>query len=640
MTIKRRIASEDGWVMVHVIVLMVVAIGFGMALLAIVDEQTRQSSSQRKSDAAQTLAEGAISATANVLATDRQATSWPVEGPCEQVRGTLTDASAQPSGSLAAKVTAEVQRRFSDTSPDFAGNTSWRVDVCPVEGTTESRWDDAFLTRASVTAPVTSLAEVWVRGQASVQAPASSTRPTNSRAVVSKVKQSGTTFQPPEGFAVGTGVFSTDLGTTLGSTLTSNTSLVGGILSNTLGTNPLIAASDTHIGVRCGLLTTLDNPASTCLAGSLAGVAGATNALGLGTLNTMLGIDRTQALGTWTMAPGDAVDAWRAAAQRDGVYLESVPGYGNARTKSVAGGPAPCFSGTPTADQVIFIEQVGDGEQYCDVPANTTARMLVVERGAVRIRGAFTGVVYALNKQECTGDDGACSTEDRENAATREVVRIDGNAGKVTGSVWADGAGGAVGIYPSLNPSGASTSSLLSIGDPQTGICGLPVLGPVLNSLDTTLNGLASLVGNILGGLIGTQEQVRYPGGGSAPTGCDLLRAKLGTLTSSQVLDLFGSGGSQNVVVSEHRTRNCVLLSCGPWSAWSTRDSTTFSLPALLTGASPSVVAQLAGVLGATLNNYTAIQYDDDVVSNAAVDVTHGAGPVIGTYRNVSSIAD
>jgi hypothetical protein len=650
MTKQGCLRSEDGWVMVPVIILMVVAIGVGLALLTVVDQQTGQARAQRSTDSAQTLAEGVVNATANVLATDASSTMWPVSGACQTVKGDLTTASAASSTSLAARVTTEVQARFSGTSPDYASaggkNTTWRVDVCPVVST-DTRWDDTMLTRvAAAPATTPSPASLWVRGQAGVRAGTAATpRPVNSRAVVSKVHQSSTVFAPPQGFAVGTGVFSTDISTTLNTALTSNTSLVGSIVSSTLGTDPLIAASSSKIGVRCGLLTTLDNPGTTCLAGSLAGVANVTNALGLGTLNTLLGIDRTQTLGTWTMAPSDAIETWRSEAKGTNTWFASVAGFGDDRTPStvtgVSGTASPCFTGTPTNSQVIFIDKVGNGEQYCNIPAGTTAKIIVVERGAMRVTGAFTGVVYALNRQECSQSDGSCSKQDHEHAVTREVVRIDGNAGKVTGSAWADGAGGAVGIYPSLNPSGASNSSLLAVGG-ATGVCGLPVVGPVVSALNTTLAGVGALVGNLLGATLGPQEDVRYPNGATAPTGCDLLQAQLGTLTSSQVLSLYGSGGTQTVVTSEHRTRTCktslvVCITWNAWSGWSTRDTSTVTLPPLLQGASSSAVSQLGGLLAGTLTNYTAIQYDSATVARATAAVAHGAAPVVGTYRNLNS---
>ena len=95
MSKRRRLGSEDGWVLVPVIILMVVAIGVGTALLTIVDTQTQQSGKQRKVDSAQTLAEGAVSATANVLAVDNSASMWPVSGLCATVSGDLTNPSTR-----------------------------------------------------------------------------------------------------------------------------------------------------------------------------------------------------------------------------------------------------------------------------------------------------------------------------------------------------------------------------------------------------------------------------------------------------------------------------------------------------------------------------------------------------------------
>jgi antitoxin component HigA of HigAB toxin-antitoxin module len=438
---------------------------------------------------------------------------------------------------------------------------------------------------------------------------------------------------------VGTGAFSTDVGIAAN---TATSSLLAGRI-----VKPLIADQDSKMGVRCGLLNSINNLTSTCVTGALAGVGATTNALGLGVLNTALGVDRAQLLNTWSMAPPDAIAAWLTEAKTSGFYYESpITGVGNVRTKTVpvpAAG-ADCFSGTPTSAQVIFIEQVGNGEQYCNVRSDATAKILVVRRGGVRVSAHFTGVVYALNQQECTNADGTCSTADRANAVPREVVRIEGNTGYVTGSVWADGAGGSVGIYPSLNLTGTGpNSSLLNVGG-ANGICSLPVLGPVLNTLGTSLAGLTSVVGNILPLVTGTQEEVRYPNGGSAPTGCSLLKAWLGGLTTSQLLNVFGSGGSTTVVLSERRTRTCTTLATlcalnanlwGPWSAWSTRDSAAVTVSALLSTGTPSVIEQVAGVLGATLNSYTAITYNAAAVSNASAQISQGAAPVVGTYRNL-----
>ena len=632
MTHHRHLQSEAGMVMVPVIILLVVAIATSLALLALVDTQTGESREQRSADSAQTLAEGLVSATANVLAADPSV--WPATtGPCVPVTGNL-EAGTPTGTSLADKVTAEIKARFSGTSPELASTamqgTTWKVDVCPVAAADTARWEETILARTStVPASPAEPASVWVRGHASVRARTDATLPENARTVVSKIRQSSRDFDVPADFAVGTGAFSTDLGTTLGSSLISNNALLGGIVK------PLIAGPTSKIGVRCGLLETIDNTGTTCVAGALAGAAAVTNAAGLGRLNAVLGL-RNEALATWTMAPEDAIEAWRAEAKRPGnVYrAASSPllGYGNDVAKSVGAAPAgrDCFSGATDATTVIFIEKVGNGDEYCNVPAGKTAKILIVERGGIHIKdGTFTGVVYALNKQEC-GSDTECSTEERESATPREVVRIDGNLGKVVGSVWADGAGGSVGIYPRLFPSNVSSSSLLNLGDVTTGICGIPGVSALVNTLNSTLGSLLGLVTGLL-----SLEQVRYwdgtpDGTTTAPGGCALLKSQLSSLTSSQLIDLYANGKpDQAVVTTIHRTRPTIL---SPWpSTWTTKTTSSLAFPVVL----PAVAEGLAGLLGATLNGFTAIQYDADVVGKASAKINQGAAPLVGTYRNV-----
>jgi hypothetical protein len=649
---RRRHHSEHGFVMVPVIALLAVALGLGIALLAIVDTQTTQGSSQRMSDAAQTLSEGVAAAATNALSSNPSAVDWPITGSCQTFTGNLTTAPTGTATSLSYRVAKEVWDRFNGSSTDYASatrSTTWKVNICPVAGTgngttwnqnAESRWSDSYLTRTISSQPAgagPAQVSLWVRGQAAVRT-TGATKPALSRAVATKVLQSVYPFVPPTNFAVGTGSFSTDLGTGLNGLLT-NVTLVSGLLSQTLGIQPIIKDTSSKIGVRCGLLTKLIPPNlnSLCLSGTLAGVAQTTAALGLSSLNSLLGIDRTVSLPNWTMAPPDAIAAYKAAAQSYGVYKATVPG-----TTAPASAPE-CYTDATTAQTVVYIAQVGTGDQYCTITGTAgrnTAKILIIEKGRVRITGPFTGVVYALNKAECTQSDGTCSSADHTSAVTREVVRIEGNAGKVTGSVWADGAGGAVGIYPSFNTSSVNVNSLLGVGNVTTGICGIPIVGTALSGVTSLLGGVLSLVGNILGGLIGTQEEVRYPGGSSAPTSCDLLKGSLDNLTPDELLQLYnGTDPTPTVpiVVSEHRTRNCTLFICGSWSAWSTRDSTTVTMPTLLTSALSSVVGQVSGLLGGTLGSFTAIQYSDAVVTNAAAQIPTGAGPVVGSYRNIGS---
>lgn len=628
---RQQLKSEGGWVMVPVIILMVAAMGVAFALLAIVDTQTGQSREQRSRDASQTLAEGVVSSTANILADRTTAQVWRVAA-CEQITGDLSHASSAPSTSFAARVTKELQDRFADL-PEYqesaSHKTTWRVNVCPVAAS-DTRWQDGYLTRGAVT-PSSGVGKLWVRAQASARSATAAARAQNTRAVASQVTQNATPFPVPAGYAVGTGAFSSDVGVALNNT---TSKLLGGAL-----TQPLIKDTNKKIGVRCGLLTTINNLSTTCVTGALSGVGGTTNALGLGALNSALGVDRAQTLGTWSMAPRDAIEAWRAEAQPPaGIYAETVPGYGDVRTKSVSGTRRDCFSGTPTAAQVIFIEKVGNGEEYCDVNANTTAKMLVIGRGGVRISAQFTGVVYALNLQEC-GEDGTCNASEREHAVPREVVRIEGNTGKVTGSVWADGAGGQVGIYPKLDILGVNSAlnqSLLNLGGPQ-GICGLPLVGPLLDTVGNVLD----LVSGLLTDLLATRR-MRYvdPATGlpttTRPSGCAVLRRTLGGLTTSQLANLFGAGDSVPVLTAFEQTRPNLLTG---WPSTWTPVTTATTIPSLLQSGTPSLIEQVVGVLGQTLSGYTAVEYNEAVVSNAGTHISQGAAPIIGTYRNLAPAA-
>jgi hypothetical protein len=612
--------NEDGWVMIPAIVLMIVALGLAFALLAMVDTQTSQSRLQRSSDAAQTLAEGVAAATANVLAADSSSASWWNVGTCQRVEGDLTTPPTGATTSLGYRVKTEVQARFAGSSSEYATgagrSTAWKVDVCPDNGLT--RWDDSYLAQSIQTPVATSPTQIamWVRSQARVRVTNTAQRSVTTRAVATKIRQSRVDFIPPTDYSVGTGSFSTDL------TVSGTSALQSGLLHDVLGSKPLIADTTTKIGVRCGILSTLDNPATTCLSGTFSGISGVTNATGLDTLNSIIGTSRAKQLQTWTMAPTDAIATWKALAQTTGVYKSDAnpaPGANNVRNPSgYSATPPACYSETTTSSTVVYITRVGsDSEQYCTLPTPSTAKIVVIERGGVVVSGAFTGVVYALNKQECTQADGSCSSNDHKSAPLREVVRIQGNSGKVTGSVWADGAGGEVGIYPSLNSSQTATTAVLG------GLCSNPLLAAALGTLNATLTTVTGLLNTLLG-----TERWRFPGGVSSTSGCQLLTNTLGTLTNSQLLTLFSNGGTVQVVTAEHQTRATIL---SPWPATWTPDpnyTKTISVPAL--------TSDLINTLTATLTNYTAIKGDASVITNAKAPIPVGGGPDTGTYRNIA----
>lgn len=662
--------NDEGWVLVPAIILMAVSLIVVFALLVVVDVQRKQGGVHRTADASQTLAEGVVSATAQALAqwnptnaVSGEGTPWAMTA-CTTVSGNLGGVTTGAT-QLETLVRTAVNGRFDGTSGEFATGaatwktavgTAWKSKICPVTSATTERWNGADTTLAA--APTASPASLWVMGNGTlVRGQDLNSR----RSVVAKVRQSSATFTPPANFAVGTGVFTTDLTTSVNTLLagmTDSSTLIGSVTS-LLGvkSTPLIADNQSLIGVRCGLLNTLSNTGTTCLTGTTGGLGSTLNSAGLGQLNTLLGTGRGQQLGTWTMAPDDAVAAWKAEAVAGGTYYGTTL-TANGNDKRTGGGPAvgtvvpQCFTPSTTAyvGKVIYIQQVGSGgEGYCKIDGATTAKMIIVEKGAVEIQAPVNAVVYALNKQE---------TESHANAPAREVIRIEGTGGSITGQAWADGAGGAVGIYPNYNngtPLDSSKEALITAITDNSGICGTFNGGSVVNTLNSAVTTVTGLVGQVLGNVqLGSFTQTRYQpkpyqSGDSSnpPTGCDYLKRVLRTYTTAQLKTLATAGGSVAVPYREHSTRSCsganvlgvVVATCGGWSAYSSDagDATTVAIPAGLSS-NAGIVSQLFTVLEneTQSSSYSAITYSSAINLAATASLTTGAGPVVGSFRNVN----
>jgi hypothetical protein len=688
------VRRDDGFVLVPVVILMVIALGLGFALLAVVDTQSAQSADERAANASQTLAEGVVAAAGNVVASDQSATTWPTLGGCRTYTHRLSEIGG--TADLESKIVKEVHDRFAGTSTDLtdidARQTTWTLNLCPVAGSkanaSDASWSQDAATwnptnlptaqylqttitsQPSGTAPVA--LSMWARGQANVRV-TSSTSSRKSRAVVTKLRQTATTFRPTNGLALSTGSLSTDVTTTLSSTLFNDSSLVGGLTGGLLGTRPLIDGGSTaaQIGTRCSLVGALNlgDAGGACLSGTLSGVNSLTKALTLGQLNNVLGTSSQTALNSWAMAPPDALAAYAAAAKRQGNYVAggttppssdpwTITGYGQDDATIPNASPVPAGSAgdcvppatlaAATKDTVIYIKQVGNGEQYCTLRAGTVG-IIVVERGAMRVvgSGTFHGVVYGANLQEC-GDDGVCTNDERKAGAThpREVVRIDG--GTVSGAVWADGAGGRTGVYPPKLGTLSTSDILVSTTDPNSP-CAVPVgLTGAVSSLTT---GLGTFLGGTLNFLAGSYYTL--PDGSTQtykPDACQLLKIALtqvGKTEPEKLAQLLIDGGKVTVTVAKH---SCVVLGA---ICTDSSSSTDVTIPAgttisNTTGSGPtSVLGGIVGLLTSTITTpkYQAIVYNaaDAGLSPAAatgstVTLPQGAAPVIGTYRNVPSL--
>lgn len=696
----RDLRDDGGWVLVPAMVMMAVTLVLALVLLAVVDRQSQSARERRTTDAAQALADGVVTSTGTALAsmntTDAAslAAAWPTTGPCSVVTGDLgaSTATAPPPGETAAqalsrRIQAAVKRGFDETDNDYvrtaAASTKWSVQLCPDRG--GDVWSDDFMDSAVTTPASAPRRAVWVRAQADVRGVAGKVTG-GSRAAATKVRQANAPFVAPEDLAIGTASFTTNLSTDVTNLLKDGP--VGAlVVRGLLGQGHLIENGQAKIGLRCGLLDALDNPGlNLCVGGALGGtnsvVGAATNTLGLGALGTtlggILGIDRTLNLGSYTIAPDRARAAFEALARQNGNYVDTVAG-------GAAGTPAAstsCFANASTngkfltaqntADQVVYIRQVGDGgvsgtagdDPFCTLPPGISPAVLVVERGGARVTGAFTGVLYAANRQEIDGATTPAQVEaKRASARYRETVRIE-YPGKVTGAVWTDGAGGQVGLYPQA---ALSTQSLLTVGG-NDGICSVPAVGPLLNGIDSLLTTVTGLVENALTTVFDvvryerTQTQHRYPDGIAKPTRCQLLKRTLGNLTTSQLIDLFRTGGRVDVEVGEerHRTQQrkatigCALGGAlsdlvglpdtcwtptdpeAGWSAWALEKTQTSTVAGFVnTLTAPDVVNQLLAAISATLTNWTAVDRNIDRIRLANVGMAVGAEPVPGTYRVV-----
>lgn len=457
---RARLREEDGWALAASIVLLATMLIVGLALLTVVDTQSRASAWERQTDSAFNLAEGALNGEAFLLSR-----SWPDamdnNGNCSAPGQALTGTLAPTTGTDAASL---LQRTLGATytGGDFALGGTWTVNICDDLNRTTS-WDDTLLTAprwdSNGADPANgNLRRIWVRAQATVAG--------RTRAVVGLVQVDQRTILPPKYGVVGGGL-RTDLVTTTGTALSG--SVVQPMLQQLIGNHqavkpdPAVAGSG-HVGVRCGLL-------SGCLEGAFA-------ALSQTALTSVVG-DTVQHWGTSTMTTDARITELRQQAIASGTYY-----------KSAADGSA-CLTGDLTG-KVVFIEQVGtDGNGTCTITTSsasiTAAKAIVVASGRIRIQGngTFRGVVYGLDRQV---------PADQASPAT-EVVGLF-NSARVDGAVFTDGNSSRVGIHASYN-----MQTLLN----ALGLCG-GLTGPVLcNSL---LAGSTSDLLNYVIGVAGLQNVV------------------------------------------------------------------------------------------------------------------------------------
>ena len=496
--------DERGSALVTALLCTMVMLALGLALLSIVDTQASESGNERTRDHAFNLSESVLSSQAFVLARH-----WPSEMPageplCSAAEAGFGDIIGSDAGAVDAVV--RLRRNLNASSTDIAyEGASWQVNMCDDDGTS-TVWDDTLLTTQR-SYDKNKNNRIWVRAQSTVRG--------KTRALVGLVRVR-TIEALNSKYGLVAGGLTDDLGTSVNSL---STNALGGVLSGLLGTTPTVAADPTQpattppssgvTGLRCGALDVKAVPTSTCVAGTI-GAAGA-----LPALNTLLTNGRIEQFPTPTTATPASISQLRAQAVDTKTYYTTSEGAGD----TSAAGTKPCTfttnSGTRTADTVVFIEKVGNGNQYCsiDVTSGVQFKALVIGSGRVIIRGngnttaapsptvagpqtnTFSGVVYALNLQRHPVADGGMGLGD-DAAPGRVVIRIDSGA-HVKGSVNADGKSGKVAIYPP--PVTINTNALVDTLIPCSGL-----LSCTTNATVKALGGVTAIVDELIR-LVGLQ---------------------------------------------------------------------------------------------------------------------------------------
>ena len=458
-------SEEGGWAAVTAIVLTSIMLVMGLALLATVDTQGNQTRVQRNAESSFNLAEAALNAEAFLISR-----SWPNTPPAATSCSTVASINGNlASDSLIQDIVADSFRQ-----DEYAPGASWKVNVCDDTGVSTDTWTDAKLGSAQGY-DANGNEKLWVRAQSEVRGVR--------RAVAAMVVVQRPPILPQD-YAILTGGMSAQLSW-------ASDQLTGGALLGPLTTrlfNDSKMVSGGRIGVRCGLL-------EACVAGVFAGLSQTA-------LKDLLVANQTVQYGSSQALSDVAITGLRAQAQLDGTYVQTVANNGS------------CIPSGATGEDIVFVETVGDGDQFCTIDTNAGGgapayRMVIVASGRIKVQGSGTvsSVVYAANRQRHNlGDDRmsrtpapGCVGLANKVPDPCEIVRVESGA-RVRGAIFADGRTGDVNIYPPhSNPSNCITVDLI-LGIDRT-VCGSQILdllnGSITLDLPFPLPDLTIPLGNV-----------------------------------------------------------------------------------------------------------------------------------------------
>lgn len=384
----RALRSERGNALITAVLVVAMMAGLGLAMVSVIDAQTKQTSVQRSSETASDLAEAALNAGVALLARN-----WPQPGSSPCSGQTMTGTLAPPADTTT--LGDQVQNILAQTYADSTTTTGakWWLNVC--HWNNRDAWDSSLLSANNPTV-ATNPHKLWVRAEAQVGG--------RRRAVVGLVQATQQSVFPELG--VVTGKLGDDLGPAFSNIGSMQPSFGIPQLLKSL-TGVLINRQPPMIEGDVGLLNCnpmLANELANCLLpGVLKDTSAKSAAIGsLAQRNDFVNFNSDSG----STISADQLSLLRQQAKQTGTYSATV------NDKDL------CLPRAGSPGNIVFIEQVGDGTGSCrvDTSGNPFAKALIVGAGGVQVcadvftffgvstcqptpRGTFTGVIYALHRK-------------------------------------------------------------------------------------------------------------------------------------------------------------------------------------------------------------------------------------------------
>jgi hypothetical protein len=542
--------DERGSALVLAVMATALLLALGLALLSIVDTQATESTGERTRERGFNLSESLLNSQAFVLGRNWPSTAPSPNNTCGSTYfgdtvGSTTNAAGATAAQIASTALLRPNINASYTDSAYSGAT-WKVYVCDDDGTS-TVWSNSLLTtRHGYDENANNL--VWVRAQATLG--------TKTRAVAGLVR--ARTFHPLNSkYGLVAGNLSEDLSSSTNAVTTSG--VVTKVTSGLLNSNPAVAADVLYpapasgvTGVRCGLLDHV-SAVKTCVTGAISATSG------LPVFDALVTSGKYEQFAYTSSTSADAIAQLRTQAKTSpGKYMATASGATPTSSTDYTNIPSCAISGA-TSSSVVFIEKVGNGDQYCyiDVSAGVTYKALVIGSGRVVIRGSntitsyfnadgsvnpanlFTGVIYALNNQ---------TSDLTSSAPLKELIRIE-KAARVRGAVHADGKNATVGIIaPDFNSNALITGLFCPgalCGSASTVAALLSTLG-VSAVLDQIVSGCVGLVA--LGACVGVNTSALGINSTTIAAGITAQMTTYGSAIHSDVatinsLSVYGTSG-------------------------------------------------------------------------------------------------